>query len=212
MTPQWQLDHRVWLNKNARGKSFADIGGMWGPYWGAFEAVDAGADPVLMLDINPPTPECTEAQGNRDVTFLTGDLHNRAILKKIGTRDIVLCSGVIYHCPDPLHTLQCLHQITKEYLVLTCSAMLNESKNPANGMIFLPGLTPEQRQQLVIDNPSIVGPGGALMDYDPNESYWNWFWAYSPWALKNMMMVAGFEVVDERHYSGLSWFVAKPVR
>ena len=37
-------------------------------------------------------------------------------------------------------------------------------------------------------------------------------WAYSPWALKNMMMVAGFEVVDERHYSGLSWFVAKPVR
>lgn len=208
-TTGWRADQRIWLDENAKGRSFADIGGLWGSYWGAFEAVDAGADPVLMLDVNPVTAEYRKAKGDRTVDFLQGDLHDEATLKKIGKRDIVLCSGVIYHCPNPLDTLECLRQITGDYLILTCSSMLDEAANPPNATIYLPGLTPEQRQDLVAKNPSVVGPNGALMDYAPGEGYWNWFFCFCASTLKNMLKTAGFDVVDERHYSGLSWFLAR---
>ena len=206
----WRADNREWLNANAKGKSFADIGGMWGTYWGAFEAVDAGADPVLMLDVNPITDEYKAAIGDREVSFLQGDLHDEKILRKIDQADIVLCSGVIYHCPNPLDTLECLRRITKEHLILTCSAMLNEAANPPNGMVYLPGLTPEQRVELVARNPDVIGANGALMDFAPDEGYWNWFFCFTPSSLRSMLETAGFEVLDERHYPGLYWVLTRP--
>ena len=209
-TTGWRADQRVWLDANAKGRSFADIGGMWGSYWGAFEAVDAGADPVLMLDVNPITAEYRKAKGEREVTFLQGDLHDADTLKKIGQRDIVLCSGVIYHCPNPLDTLECLRQITGEYLILTCSAMLDEAANPSNGLVYLPGLTPEQRTELVKRNPNVVGPNGALLEFAPDEGYWNWFFCFTPWALRSMLTTAGFDVIDQRRYPGLEWYLATP--
>ena len=207
----WRADNREWLTANAKGKSFADIGGMWGSYWGAFEAVDAGADPVLMLDVNPITSEYRKAKGKREVSFIQGDLHDTDILTQIGQRDIVLCSGVIYHCPNPLDTLECLRQITSEHLILTCSSMLDEAANPPNGMVYLPGLTQEQRVELVKRNPSVIGPNGALMDYAPTEGYWNWFWSFTPWALRSMLTTAGFDVIDQRRYPGLEWYLARPL-
>ena len=208
MTPQWQIDHRAWLEQNVKGKSFVDVGGLWGPYWGAVEAYDAGASRVTMIDVNDATPEYIEAIGDRTIDFKRGDIHDPRVLKAIGQRDVVLCSGVIYHCPNPLHTLECLRKITKGHLVLTCSAMLEESVNPPNATIFLPGLTSEQRHQLVKDNPSVVGPGGALLDYEPDLGYWNWFFAFTPWSLKNMLTASGFSVQEMREYSGLTLFVA----
>ncbi len=207
----WRDEQRDWLKANAKGKSFADIGGMWGTYWGAFEAVDAGASPVLMLDVNPITDEYTAAIGDREVSFLQGDLHDEKILRKIDQADIVLCSGVIYHCPNPLDTLECLRRITGEYLILTCSAMLDEAANPSNGLVYLPGLTPEQRTELVAKNPSVVGPNGALLDFAPDEGYWNWFFCFTPWALRSMLTTAGFDVIDQKRYSGLEWYLARPV-
>lgn len=198
-----------WYATNVKDQSFADIGGMWGDYWAAVEAHDAGASPVTMLDLTPPTPECRQAQGDRTIRHLTGDLHDPATLDLVGIHDIVLCSGVIYHCPDPLSTLRCLRAITGSQLVLTCAAMLEEYTDTPQGAIFLPGLTEGQRERLADENPGILRRGILDSPYDPNAGYYNWFWAFTPGALCAMLAVAGFAVTEAADFPGLHIFVAQ---
>ena len=60
-----------------------------------------------------PTPEFLERQG--DVRFVQGDLHDPGVAEP---HDVVWCSGVLYHAPHPLLTLERLHALTTETLLL----------------------------------------------------------------------------------------------
>ena len=42
--------------------------------------------------------------------FIQGDLHDQAVMARVGPHDVVWCSGVIYHAPHPLLTLERLRR------------------------------------------------------------------------------------------------------
>src|SRR3954470_7432267 len=95
------------VRRHAAGKSFADVGCMWKVNGRiAFVAEEAGATSVTGLDVMAPTPEY-EAEYERrgsGVRFVQGDLHDPALVDQVGPHDVVWCSGVLYHSPNPMLT------------------------------------------------------------------------------------------------------------
>ena len=62
---------------------------------------------VTGVDVMAPTAPFSaelERRGSK-VRFVQGDLHEPAIVERIGRHDVVWCSGVLYHAPHPLLTL-----------------------------------------------------------------------------------------------------------
>ncbi len=50
--------------------------------------------------------------------FVRGDLHDPATVAEVGPHEVVWCSGVLYHAPNPVLTLQRLRELTTELLIL----------------------------------------------------------------------------------------------
>jgi hypothetical protein len=206
-------DAHTWLDENGRGRSFVDVGTMWGDQWGAFDAEERGAKPVTALDITPPTDECRLEQERRgsNVRFVTGDLHDPGTLEEVGLHDVVLCSGVLYHCPSPLLTLECLRSITRGHLLLATKT-IQEVPGVPQACIFYPGLTESQR--LAIG----AGIGGLAIGlhtpFDPAERYANFWWGISRSALHGMLLSTGWDVVQQKDYrmrlGFLSFLIAQP--
>ena len=92
------------VRRFAPGRSFADIGCMWGvngEY--SFVAEAAGATSVKAVDVFGPTPEFEarrRALGS-SVEFILGDAGRPETIDRIGLADVVLCAGVLYHHPSP---------------------------------------------------------------------------------------------------------------
>jgi hypothetical protein len=104
------------------GRSFADIGCMWnchGAY--TFFAESIGArDPILAVDLGPPTPSFRslhDALGSR-IEFRQGDILEIQPKPKEGY-DVVFCSGVLYHAPDPMRLLAAVSALAADTLILT---------------------------------------------------------------------------------------------
>lgn len=193
-------DIHTWLDDNVRGRSFLDVGTMWGDQWGAFDAEERGADPVTALDITPPTDECRAEQERRgsSVRFVTGDIHDPAALEEVGAHDVVLCSGVLYHCPSPLLTLERLRSITREHLLLS-TVTIEEVPGFPQACIFYPGLTDDQR--LALADPIGGLAEGLHTPYDPASGYGNWWWGISRSALRGMLLSTGWDVVYQKDWS-----------
>jgi 2-polyprenyl-3-methyl-5-hydroxy-6-metoxy-1,4-benzoquinol methylase len=108
-------DHRdAWIEKIVSGKTFVDIGGLWGlTNEKVTSAHHAGATDVCMVDIWPPDSEwwlkfrahCLE-KGLGHVREVVTSIDNPNIIQSIGLYDIVHCSGVLYHCPNPFLTIR----------------------------------------------------------------------------------------------------------
>src|ERR1019366_6817737 len=106
-----------YISEYAPNRSFADIGCMWGisgHY--CFLAEECGARSVIGVDVMYPTNEFTAKREskNSQVSFIQGDFHDPALLSEIGVNNVVLCSGVLYHVPNPLDTLLCLRKICNQ--------------------------------------------------------------------------------------------------
>jgi len=104
------------------GRSFADIGCMWnchGAY--SFYAEAAGArDPLLAVDLGPATPsfESLHAALGSRIEFQQGDVLELCT-QPHGRYDVVFCSGVLYHAPDPMRLLAAVTSFVGDTLVLT---------------------------------------------------------------------------------------------
>ena len=104
----------VYVRRYAPGRSFADIGCMWGvngEY--AFVAAEAGASRVVGVDVFGPTPEFEESRKARapQVEFVLGDISSAQTVRRVGEVDVVLCAGVVYHHPSPFDLLVALRRI-----------------------------------------------------------------------------------------------------
>src|SRR3982074_2164277 len=86
----------------------------------AFEAEEAGASSVTGVDIMGPTPEylAEHERRNSRARYVHGDLHDPALVGEIGIHDVVWCTGVIYHSPNPLTLMQRFAEMCRETLVL----------------------------------------------------------------------------------------------
>jgi len=186
----------LWRDLIARhvpGRTFADVGCMWrvnGEY--AFFAADRGAAAVTGIDIGALTPEFMKrnAESGERVQFIRGDVNAPGIETWAGTFDVVFCSGVLYHVPNPVFSLTQLRAMCRETLILT-SATTPENGTP-NTAVLLPGLDDESRSRLAFGSRAKkIGLDGA---FDADEGYKNWVWLPTPSCLRAMAMLAGFSV------------------
>ena len=82
-----------YIRAHAPGRTFADIGCMWGVNGGfAFLAEDSGATAVKAVDVFGPTPEFEETRRARasHVEFILGDVTRSETLARVGEADVVL--------------------------------------------------------------------------------------------------------------------------
>lgn len=197
-----------WIAGRVAGKSFLDIGCMWnvdGQF--AFDAVSHGAAKVSATDINPATSafiEKNQTSGNK-VAFHECDIHDPRIFEYLKPHDLVLCAGVIYHSPNPLHLLGQLRKLTLSELYLR-SSIIPEIPGYENAMIHYPYLSDKARSFWRRgDNQS-----GLSTPFDPNEHYSPWYWGITPSAMRSMLKVAGFHLISERVDGTLYHAICEP--
>jgi tRNA (mo5U34)-methyltransferase len=105
------------LPADCRGLRVLDLGARDGYF--AFELERRGAD-VTAVDYAPP-----ESTGFRVASRLLGSrvpyLHENVYnlrAETLGTFDLVLCLGVLYHLPDPIRALRILRSLSRSRMLL----------------------------------------------------------------------------------------------
>src|SRR4051812_45619432 len=114
------------IRTEAPGRTFADVGCMWGVNGAhSFAAEAAGATRVYAVDVFGPTPEFLAARAERAsrVQFVLGDCTSPATLAQIGVVDVVFCAGVLYHHPSPFDVLVALRRLCRDTLILRTSTI-----------------------------------------------------------------------------------------
>ena len=172
------------IARHVAGRSFVDVGCMW-TIDGAlcFAAEDAGAASVTGVDVMAASERFEAERRRRDskVRFVRGDLHDPATVTEIGRHDVVWCSGVLYHAPHPLLTLERLRALTGQTLLLATETVA-ETPGRRNTSSIAPGTD---------EHPNAAPPAG------PDPGYGPWSWGISPSALRSMLMLSGFAIVEE---------------
>jgi hypothetical protein len=186
------------VQRFAPGRSFADIGCMWGVDGAiAFLAEESGASSVTGVDVMPATPafEAERELRGSQVRFLRGDLHDRELMSRVGPHDVVWCAGVIYHAPHPLLTLERLHAITTDTLILA-SETIPEVPGVRQACVFLPELPDRDRRAHAAARPHRRALG-VSEPFDRQQSYGAWWWGLSASALRGMLAASGFRVLEQ---------------
>jgi hypothetical protein len=172
------------IARHVAGRSFVDVGCMWTIHGAlCFAAEDAGAATVTGVDVMAPTAPFTaelERRGSK-VRFVQGDLHEPATVARVGRHDVVWCSGVLYHAPHPLLTLQRLRELTGQTLLLATETVA-ETPGRRGTCVIAPGRD---------EHPNAEPAGAAGQGYGP------WYWGIAPSALRTMLTLSGFDVVEE---------------
>lgn len=225
----------AWITAATPGRSFADVGGLWGTVNEQISvAAAAGAASTTMIDIAPRDgsepdlwrlfAERLEALGVAPPRCIQASIDDREAVTAAGTFDVVHCSGVLYHCPQPLHTLRQLRALTGETLILGTASMPECVENAAGsvavasgGALLVPALSYGQRSvlgQWLREN----GVSMAIGVNHPIDSDWAvddysaWWWFFTPDHVAGLLQVAGFEVLDIASYwnGRATFFLARP--
>lgn len=175
------------------------MGGMWsvdGEY--AFAAERAGAASVVLCDGMDPTEEFERKRRDRDskIRFVQGDLHDPGTIEQLGIFDVVWCTGVLYHSPDPYRLIEHLRRLTSETLIIG-SRVIPELPGMHGGCVFYPALTAADRRAFAwLHGREAAALTGAATPFDrtPAMGYANTWWGISPSALEAMLELAGFEI------------------
>ena len=184
------------VRDHAPGKSFADIGCMWGvngEY--AFIAEEAGATRVVAVDVFGPTPEfeATRAERRSRVEFILGDATSSETVTRIGEVDVVFCAGVLYHHPSPFDLLVALRRICRETLILRTST-IPEVRELPNAAVYFPMMSRDARELWNLKRLGVLHQGAISDDFKAEDGYGNWFWGLTPSCLESLLQTAGFRV------------------
>jgi len=153
---------RLHLPEDLRGQTVLDIGAYDGFF--SFAAERRGADRVLAVDTlawergdssGRPCFELAHRALGSKVASQKVDIHDLAEAG-IGTFDVVLCLGVIYHLRDPLRALEAVAQVTGDLLVLETHTDATHLRRPA--MVFYEG------DELAGDASNWCGPNEAQLE------------------------------------------------
>ncbi|HEV2784866.1 MAG TPA: class I SAM-dependent methyltransferase, partial [Solirubrobacteraceae bacterium] len=161
-----------------------DVGCMWTIHGAlCFAAEDAGAASVTGVDVMGATDRFRAEVARRDskVRFVQGDLHDPATVAAVGPQDVVWCSGVLYHAPHPLLTLERLRELTGATLLLATETIAE---------------TPGRRDTCIVAPTRAEHPNAEPAER-PGAGYGPWYWGISPSALRTMLKLSGFVVVEE---------------
>jgi hypothetical protein len=163
-----------------------------------------------MIDILPAGQELWQsfddhrrALGLPEVSCISSDIVDLADIVPCPQFDVVHCSGVLYHMPNPMRFLVALRRITREYLVLSSAITATKIKSnkgvleiPQTAALFVPAL--QGRESVIVSSywQKFVGDGAIgltreVASWQP-EDYAAWWWLPTVETLKAMCMTAGF--------------------
>jgi hypothetical protein len=209
----------AWIERNARGGSFADVGGLYSVNGDVALAAEAvGASSVSLFDAGDVDlsefPRKAREAGSQ-VRYVQGDLEDPESVRALGVHDVVYCTGVIYHTPNPILQLMHLREVTGELLYLG-SRTVPEVPGLRGACVLYPGIDEGTRTALVrAEGGGRQGHGlGLPFDERPMHGHGNFWWGITPSALEAMLRTANFEVVDwpeVREAPFLTDVVARPI-
>ena len=193
--PPYQDRLRMLIERHAPGRSFVDVGCMWnvdGAY--AFHALDNGAAKVTGVDVQGASErfQAENARRGSRVSFMKADINDATLPAKLGKVDVVFCSGVLYHVPSPLRTLERLLAICGQRLILG-SATIPEQRIPQMA-VYYPFLDERAHRRLVPHNDWTKV--GVDTPFHRDWYYANWFWGLTPSCVRAMLATVGFEVLE----------------
>lgn len=202
-----------YIRNYVRGRSFVDIGCMWGvngEY--AFIAESAGATVVKGVDVFGPTPEFeAKKQGhNSSVEFILGDIGHPNTIARVGVMDVVFCAGVLYHHPSPFDLLVALRRICGQTLILRTST-IPEVRGLPNAAVYFPMLKPQDRQLWNLSSLGLSRQVGITNGFESDQGYGNWFWGLTPSCLASLLKTAGFRVDWRFNEAFAQTFICSPV-
>jgi SAM-dependent methyltransferase len=200
--------------KTVKGQTFAEVGGLYGTVGEKISvAHQAGATDLTIIDIHPEGGELWGKFHQRMKDFsinnyhcISQDVTDFNSWENPPKFDVVHCSGVLYHHPNPMLLLKALQNITRSHLILssiiTPELIENEQgiyRIPPSGVILVPALNEQERAILKVYWQSVgyVVYGIVeklefeLEDYSP----W-WWWLPTATAMKSMCEVMGFKVLE----------------
>jgi hypothetical protein len=204
-----QPDREDVVRRHAAGRTFCDVGCMWKVHGRiAFVAEEAGATAVTGVDVMEASPEFHAEHERRSssVRFIRGDVHEPSTVAEVGPHEVVWCSGVLYHAPNPVLTLQRLRELTTELLILQ-TMTLPELPGVKQGLVFYPG----------VPDAGLYARWGeqaarSLRLPEPGEDpYAPWWWGISRSALAAMLRAADFEPVEQWGDPFAVHVIARPV-
>lgn len=216
---EWFERRHGFIQEHAPGRSFVDVGGLYQLHGEvAFRAEAAGASEVTLFDSGDEEyggfgRRCRES-GSK-IRFVQGDLEEGLTVERVGAHDIVWCTGVIYHTPNPVLQLMHLREMTQELLYLG-THIIPEIPGFRQACVYYPYLPEAERRthgRSHWDADDLLGIGTPFDDR-PMYGYGNVWWGITPSALRAMLATARFDVVDEirpRDYPWLLDVVAAPV-
>lgn len=196
------------ISKYSGGKSFIDVGCMWGVHgFFSFLAEELGAKSVVAFDIYDATDEFekTKKSKNSLVQFVKGDINSKDCINKLGKFEVVYCTGLLYHVPDPLYTLSRLREICSDILILG-TAVIPEMSGINNAAVYYPYLSESQRKIWNIHQGSQLG---ISEPFDPSQGYGNWIWGFSSSCLEAMIKSSGFSILEKHYGKFYSYIVCK---
>ena len=124
---EFRLQKHRWIAELVAGKTFADVGGLWGTVNETVSiALQHGAREATMIDMQPSGSRwwtafherCSEL-GVAGYHTVVGDICNDRIADTIGPFDVTHCSGVVYHVPNAVDMIRNLISITRERFILS---------------------------------------------------------------------------------------------
>ena len=154
-----------------KGKTVLDIGAWDGAL--SFHAERLGATVTAFDMARPPTFDLASRVLGSRVRYVEGDI-TRVDPASLGTFDVVLCLGVIYHVPSPFEVLEKAAQMTRQCLIVETDTSRNVSTTPIATFV----LQPEQYRR-------------DANRYQPN------FWLPNAACCEAMLRAVGFERVRQ---------------
>lgn len=206
------------ISRVTAGKTFVDIGALWGTEnEKASVAWANGATDVSVMDILPLQDPLWTAfddhlvkLGSPPAAHVSQNLDD--VTDANPRYDVVHTSGVIYHCPSPMHTLGQLKRLTREHLIITSMVIPATISSPTGTLSlesgqswFVPTLDDKSRQIAAeyLNSTGVVGAWGIdrpVSQWDATD-YGPWWWLFSPESFRRLVETAGFDVIME----GPSW-------
>lgn len=224
------------IQRLAPGQSFVDIGGLWGT---ANERVStallAGAASATMADIVPLGHALWQAfearcagRGVSGYRMVQADLNDPLLPDALGRHDVVHCSGVIYHCPDPYHSLRQIARVARRHVLIGSTTVPERIENEAGVVEFgegrlvaVPALSGRAKAVVAqhfadagieVHNINMAAPHpwrwpGGAWNYGP------WWWLWSAGTLRGMAEAAGLHVREVfESWPGLAHYLICEVR
>jgi SAM-dependent methyltransferase len=182
-------------------------------------ALKAGAASAALVDITPldappwqPLHDRLSALGISTYRCIRADLNDLLTIPALPEFDVVYCSGVLYHSPNPQVLMAALARLTRQVLILGTAVVPPLLSKGRRRLATTPGearFVPEldDAQKAIVDGYfREVGAGemvglNAPTSWQPDD-YSAWWWLFTREYIEALLRVSGFEIVDTGHAWG----------